>query len=138
MDETNEQSRSNAIIEQPCLRSIEPGQSLDSADPPRYSFSIVSRGELKLSRYEVQRYQDLNKSTAQVSDRSQQVGHVPHQARWGTADRARSFKLGLACQEPPLSAATSNSRRASRYCNCQAPPKWPKIDEVEAKLVEAW
>lgn len=47
MDETNEhaQSRSNTIIKQPCLRSIEPGAK------PRYSFS-VSRGELKLSRYE--------------------------------------------------------------------------------------
>ena len=69
------------------------------------------------------------------SSSSSSLGQVGHGR--GRAE-PRSFKLGLACQEPPLSAATSNSRRASRYCNCQALPKWPKIDEVEAKLVEAW
>ena len=41
---------------------------------PRYSLPIPWRIEIKLIRGP--RYQDLNKSTAQVTDRSQQVGHV--------------------------------------------------------------
>lgn len=40
----------------------------------RYSLPIPWRIEIKLIRGP--RYQDLNKSTAQVTDRSQQVGHV--------------------------------------------------------------
>lgn len=91
------QSRSNTIIKRPCLRSIEPRESRTTAKSIEDTSCIPSpfpRGELKLSWYEVQRYQDLNKSTAQVSDRSQQVGHVlPPPGQVGHSRRAEPEAL---------------------------------------------
>lgn len=62
-----------------------------------------------------------------MTDRSLATGGTCSLGRWGTVELSQKLWLGLACQEPPLSAATSNSRRASRYCNCQCYPSGPRL-----------